>query len=435
MSANPLIPAEAERAVLGAILVRNAAMDEIADVVTVEHFGLEAHAAVFGAMAKLHARGAAIDFVTLRGQLHADGALDVAMETLVSTLADALPTSRHVEHYARIVVDKALLRKLRVAARLLLAAAESPDAQGTAVLEQAEQAVYNLGAAAVKTDWLSSSDLAGELRPIIQRLTEDRTPVTGLSTGFRILDRMTRGLQRGDLVLLGARPSMGKTAFGTQVALHAAQSVPVAFFSVEMSREGIGLRQVIALAQVNGFEMLSGRLPDLEMRRIGDGLARLEELNIWLDESPFLSPLHVRSKLRRLKARVGSIGLVVIDYVQLMEPLPEHKRENKTNRVAGISRALKILAKEFGAPFLVLSQLNRDPDGRRPTMEDLRDSGALEQDADVVILLHRPEYYNQTPDNQGLAEVILAKQRQGPTGVIEMTWRAEPMRFENRGMA
>jgi replicative DNA helicase len=428
-----LIDEAAERAVLGAILVRNTSLDEIADLLTVEHFGVDNHAAIYGAMARLHAKGTAIDFVTLGNELRATGNYTLEQMRYVTALADDPIAPRHVGHYARLVVDKALLRRIRREVRRILAAVEDEGAQGTAVLEQAEAAIYGIGATATKSDWLSTSDIAGELRPIVQELAEHHTAVTGLHTGFTELDMLTRGLQDGDLVLLGARPSQGKTALANQVALRAASGAAVAFFSIEMSRQGIGLRQVIALADVNGFRMLSGRLSEIDLRRVGDGLARLEELTLWLDESPTLSPLHVRSKLRRLKARVGRIGLVVIDYLQLMEPLPDHRRENKTNQVAGISRALKVLAREFGAPFLVLSQLNRGPaDGSAPTMSDLRDSGALEQDADVVLLLHRPEVYDPTPENAGLAEVIIGKQRNGPTGKVELTWRPEPMRFENR---
>jgi replicative DNA helicase len=209
----------------------------------------------------------------------------------------------------------------------------------------------------------------------------------------------------------------------------------VAFFSLEMGRQPIGLRGVTAEAQVDGFRLLSGYLSELEMMRVSDGLTRLAEARIWFDESPLVSPVHVRSKLRRLGSKVGRVGLVVIDYLQLMAPLPDDRRENKTNQVAGISRALKLLAREFGVPFLVLAQLNRGLERsaeKRPTLSDLRDSGALEQDADVVLLLHRPEMYeHDKPDLAGIAELIVGKHRNGPTGILRLHFEKSQMRFRS----
>jgi replicative DNA helicase len=217
--------------------------------------------------------------------------------------------------------------------------------------------------------------------------------------------------------------------------MHAARTQPVAFFSVEMARQPVGLRSVIAAAQVDGFRFLSGFLGELEMMRVGDGLSQLASASIYFDESPMLSPIHVRSKLRRLVAKTGPPALVVIDYLQLMAALPDDRRENKTNQVAGISRALKLLAREFGVPFLVLAQLNRAVErstDKRPTLSDLRDSGAVEQDADVVLLLYRPEMYERDkPELQGVAEVIVGKQRNGPTGTVSLAFHKSQMRFES----
>lgn len=423
----------AENAVLGAIYIRNEAYDDIADVLDVDDFGRLHNRQLFAAMQLLHSSGRAIDQVTIRAELERAGALDVPMAMLLNHLGDGVPRSTNVVHYAALVREKALLRRLRDAARRVLAEVETAGAKGVDLLERTEAAVYGLSSQAVKNEWISSLEQVGELAPLLERMFEEKQAVTGIRSGFVDLDFMTRGFQRGDLVLLGARPSQGKTAFGIQVAHKAAETVNVAFFSVEMSREGIGLRRVIQLADVDGYRMLGGRSSEVEQRRIGEGLARMGELPLYTDESAYLSPLHVRSKLRKLRAKYGAFGLVVIDYLQLMAALPDDRRENKTNQVAGISRMLKLLAREFGVPFLVLSQLNRGPkDGSRPSMSDLRDSGALEQDADVVLLLHRPEVYEQTPQNAGLAEVIISKQRNGPTGIVELTWRGEPMRFENR---
>lgn len=427
-----LFDESAENAVLGAIVVDNSAYDTIGDVLEPEHFGREHHQQIFTAMRNLHIVGRAIDYITLKAELARMGMLELAGNVYISQLGDGVPRKTNITHYAAIVRDKAVLRGLRDAARKLIADAEAGEMSGAALLEQAEADVYGLGSKATASQWVPNRDVAVRLMPVIDRIFAEKRTITGVATGFTDLDNMTRGFQPADLVLVGARPSQGKTALGMQMAHHAAQAVNVAFFSIEMSLEAVGLRQVIQVANVDGYRMLTGRSTVMEQRQIGQGLAALGETRLVWDDAPYLSPLQVRSKLRRLQAQVGPLGLVVIDYLQLMAPLPDDKRENKTNQVAGISRMLKLLAREFKVPFLVLSQLHRVPDNRRPTMADLRDSGALEQDADVVLLLHRPEVYEAKPENAGLAELIIGKARNGPTGIVELTWRGEPMRFENR---
>lgn len=428
----------AERAVLGAALIRPAALDDLTETLEPWHFRRAAHQTIFGAMLALQQRNAAVDPVTVCEQIARAGTPldDMGGPAYVSSLTDGVPASSHYAHYAAIVRDKALLRALRDEARRVQAEAEGALVSGAELLERAEQALYRLGSRAVQSEWVSGEQLATELYPVIERIAESHRGVTGLSTGLPDLDAMTRGLQPGDLVLIGARPGSGKTAIGLQIAMKAAESVPVAFFSVEMGRQPIGLRSVIAAAHVDGFRFLSGYLSDLEHMRVGDGLSRLAAAQIYIDESPYLSPLHVRAKLRRLNAKLGRVGLVVIDYLQLMAPLPDDRRENKTNQVAGISRALKVLAREFGAPFLVLAQLNRGLErsaDKRPTLSDLRDSGALEQDADLVLLLHRPEMYERDkPELEGVAELIVGKQRNGPTGTVDLYFRKAEMRFESR---
>jgi replicative DNA helicase len=432
MSENLLKDADSERAVLGACVVRNAALDEISDALEPSHFGYRHHGLMFEAMRRLHAAGRPIDPVTMKAQLEQMQAFeDVGLPALFE-LGSGVPSSLNVAHYARVVRDKAMLRNLRDAARYIIEAAESSDAVAIEALERAEQAIYALSATEVRSEWVSGSELSAELYPVIEQLTKHHQELSGVPSGLIDLDMMTRGLQKGDLVLLGARPSQGKTAMALQMALNAAQHVNVGFFSIEMARQSVGLRSVIGLANVDGWRLMKGRTTEVEQRRIGEGLAKLGQSNFWLDESPFLSPVQARSKLRRLKSKVGALGLVVIDYVQLMAALPEHKRENKTNQVAGISRALKIMARELSVPFLVLSQFHRVPDNREPNMADLRDSGALEQDADVVLLLHRPEVYEPTPQNAGLATLIVGKHRNGPVGKVELAWRPEQMRFENK---
>lgn len=428
---------EAEWAVLGAIVVRPAALDEIADWLTPEHFRRQHHRAIYAAALRLHLQGQPPDLVTLRDTLEASGELaDVGMVAL-ARLGEGVPKSTNVEHYARIVREKALIRSLRAELRRLASDAEAEGATGAALLEQAEAAIYRLSTTAVRTDWVSAEQLAAELYPVIERLTEQHQPISGVPSGLSALDWITRGWQAGDLVVLGARPSSGKTALALQFAMRASESTPVAFFSLEMGLQPIGLRALTAEARVDGFRLQSGQVRDeLSIQRLGRGLAALSDRTLWLDESPRLSPVTMRSKLRRLIAAVGSVGLVIVDYLQLMDPLPEHRRENRTNQVAGISRALKVLAREFATPFMALAQLNRQLEqssDKRPKLSDLKDSGAIEQDADVVLFLHRPELYDRDkPELDGLAELHVAKHRNGPLGTVDLYFQKAQMRFEQR---
>lgn len=435
--ADPVIYDEpAELAVLGSIVADPKAFDLIADDLEPEHFGRDHHKHTFTAMRRLHVAGKPIEPVTVKDELAKMKRLEEVGLLFVAQLGDGVPRSMNIRYYAGIVRDHWLRRELHDHAQRLILDAKSGAVTGAELLERMDGTLHNLGTTAVRSEWVSGKELAQELYGVVEDLHANRGAVSGVSSGFIDLDRDLRGLQPGDLVLLGARPSMGKTAIAMQIAHHAARSLPVAFFSLEMGRVPIGLRGVIALSQIDGWRMLHGRLSEVDQRRAQDGLTQIGESQFYIDESPMLSPTQARARLRRLKARAGSIGMVVIDYLQLMAPEPDDRRENKTNQVSGISRALKLLAREFNVPFLVLSQLNRGLErsgDKRPTMADLRDSGALEQDADVVLLLHRPEVYEpEKAELKGLADLIIAKQRNGPIGTIDLTWRAEQMRFENR---
>lgn len=429
----PLFDEDAERAVLGALLIRNEAIDEIADVLVPADFGRLHHEQLYRVMLDIHRAGRPIDPITIAAEVARQGLEETVTMPFVTRLTDVVPRSTNVLAYAHVVKDKALVRQVRDTAQQVLAEAEDEASTGEALLERAEAAIYQLASREVPSAWVSGADWSAELYPTLERMQQERRAVSGVPTGFSDLDEMTRGFQPGDLVLLGARPSMGKTAICLQMALHAAQRAPVAFFSLEMSREALGLRAVTALSCVDGQRLMSGYLSDSEYQRVGQGLAELGDTQVLIDDSPALSPHAARSKLRRMAAQRGALGLVVIDYLQLMACLPEDKRENKTNQVAGISRALKLLARELKVPFLVLSQLNRGLErstDKRPTMADLRDSGALEQDADLVLLLHRPEVYDtDDPSLRGIAQLIVGKQRNGPTGTVTLTWLASQTRF------
>ncbi len=433
LSSDTLLDDKAERAVLGAVLVRNEALDEVLEILEPEHFRRLSHGAVYRGMRELHGKGQPVDPITLGALLPTLGMADITPAFLIG-LTDGMPRSSNAVAYASTVREKWLKRSLLAEAQQLVKDTEADIASAEALLEQAESAFYRLGATAVKGDWISGPELAGELFAQLETFGRNREVVTGLPTGFQLLDEMTGGFQRGDLILLGARPSLGKTALALQMALHAAKSAPVAFHSVEMSRGPLGLRAVAGESRVNGWRMKQGYLSDVEDRRVGEAIAAIGEMQLYIDESPMVSPVQIRSKLRRLRARTGSLGLVVIDYLQLLAPLPEHRRENKTNQVAGISRALKIMAREFNVPFLVLAQLNRGLEraaDKVPTMADLRDSGALEQDADIVMLLHRPEVFDkENASLKGVAQLIVGKHRNGPTGTIDLRWQEQITRFE-----
>jgi replicative DNA helicase len=432
----------AEKAVLGAILVRAEAFDEVADWLETRHFYRHGHRAIYAALQSLHAGGQALDAITLRDALINAGQLDAAGGfAYVTALTDGVPKSTNVEHYAGIVRSKALLRSVRDECQRIVQAAALDGASGAALLEEAEAAIYRLGSTNIRTDWVSAEQLADELGPVIERLTEKHEAISGVPSGLSKLDFVTRGWQPGDLVILGARPGSGKTAACVQWAMHAAQTVPVAMFSLEMGAQSLAIRALTSEARIDGFRLLTGQVKDdASLGRIGNGLAALGRRHLWIDESPRLSPLAMRSRLRRLATRVGRLGLVVIDYLQLMDALPEHRRESRANQVAGISRALKVMAREFGAPILALAQLNRQLEhqaDKRPRLADLKDSGAIEQDADVVLFLYRPELYAKDEQERdtlrGYAELDIAKHRNGPAGyTLKLTFHHAQMRFEQQ---
>lgn len=433
---NDLYDEAAEVAVLGAVLVRGEAMDDLVDLEP-EHFRRTHHTQIFRAMRVLHAGAKPIDPITLRDALAKMGVLeDVGGASVLLALADGVPRSTNVAHYAAIVKDKAILRSLCHLGRRLVEEAEDMGLSGTDLLEFAEQEIFKLGQKATATEWASAPELAAEVFQMVESLNGDESRCQGWKTTFHDLDRATRGLQNGDLVLLGARPSMGKTALMMACATNPENPpAPAAVFSAEMAKGALSLRSVVSIARVDSFRLMSGFASEMDLKRIGDAVSAFGEKKLFIDDATGLSPTVMRSKLRRLQARVGKLGLVAVDYLQLMAPNPEDRRENRNNQLAGISRSLKLMAREFNVPFLVLSQLSRGFErtaDSRPQMSDLRDSGALEQDADVVLLLHRPEYYDKDDASlEGLAEVIIAKQRNGPTGTVKLAWQKHYTRFDN----
>ena len=421
---------EAERAVLGTVLVTHGrVLDTVADQLRPEEFYREAHRRIFRTMVTLFRRGEAIDFVTLREALTTTGDLEeVGGPAYITALADGVPVSTNVAYYARIVREKATGRDvIAVANRLLTAAYDLEDP--VALIDQAERALLAVSHQAVPGDLVSAAQMSREIYPVLEALTAARQPVTGVSTGLADLDHYTRGLQPGSLVILAGRPSTGKSSLALQWALHVAQTQPVAFFSVEMSQQEQVFRVLATLAHVDGHHLQCGQLSTGDQTQVGLALTAFSQRYFWLDDSGAVSPLQVRSRARRLKAQHG-LGLILVDYLQLVQ---HGRAESREQAVAATARLLKQVARELDVPLVALCQLSRKVEERadkRPQLSDLRESGALEQDADLVLLIHRPP-----PKNDGVvvispsAELIIAKQRNGPTASVELVWRGEQYRF------
>ena len=427
---------EAERSVLGAILVHNDAFNLAAQVIDSNDFYRDAHRRIFDKMVALNERHDAIDFITLKEELARSGQLDdVGGPAYIASLADGVPRATNVEYYAKIVKEKSTLRNLIYAANKILTNAYEADQESDLVLDEAESAIFAVADDRLKAGFVPMRDLVKESFPKIEQLFEQKRLITGVPTGFVDLDEMTRGLQGGDLVIVAARPSMGKTSLVLNIAQYVATQPEhsVGFFSLEMSKESLFLRLLTAEAQVDGHRLLSGAIGGKDYGRISHALETLSAMKLFIDDSASISVLEMRAKSRRLQAEHG-LSLLVVDYIQLMSG--RGRFENRTLELASISRSLKGLAKELNVPIVVLSQLSRAPEARsdhRPQLSDLRESGALEQDADVVVLIYRDDVYNKDPNSPdaGTAELILAKQRNGPTGVVRLAFLREQTRFAN----
>ena len=427
---------EAERSVLGAILVHNDAFNLAAQVIDSQDFYRDAHRRIFDRMVALNERHDAIDFVTLKEELARAGELDeVGGPAYVAGLADGVPRATNVEYYARIVKEKATLRNLIYAASKIVTNAYEAEQESDLILDEAESAIFAVADDRLKSGFIAMRDLVKDSFPKIEKLFEQKRLITGVPTGFVDLDEMTRGLQGGDLVIVAARPSMGKTSLVLNIAQYVAAlgDQVVGFFSLEMSKESLFLRLLTSEAQIDGHRLMSGAIGGNDYHRISHALEKLNAMKLFIDDTANIGVLEMRAKSRRLQAEHG-LNLLVVDYIQLMSG--RGRFENRTLELASISRSLKGLAKELNVPIVVLSQLSRAPEARsdhRPQLSDLRESGALEQDADVVVLIYRDDVYNKDPNSPdaGTAELILAKQRNGPTGIVRLAFLREQTRFAN----
>ncbi|MEE9180793.1 MAG: replicative DNA helicase [Vicinamibacteria bacterium] len=425
---------EAERTVLGAILIDNESFHHASEVLRQDDFYRQAHQRIYARMEALSVRGQGIDLVTLKEELSRAGELESSGGVAyLTSLVDGVPRATNVPYYSRIVKEKSVLRSLISSAnRIIQSCFDEPEDTST-VLDQAERSIFEIAEGAIRTGFEPLGEIVRSSFKSIDELSENREMVTGVPTGFVEFEEMTSGLQRSDLIIVAARPAMGKTSFCLNIAQHAGLtgSHTVGVFSLEMSKEQLVMRMLCSEARVDMHRLRAGFFSEKDWAKLIQAVSRLSSARVFIDDSPSLSVLEMRAKARRLKLEHG-LDLLIVDYLQLMQG--RGRFENRTQEISGISRALKGLAKELNIPVVALSQLSRAPEGRgehRPQLSDLRESGALEQDADVVVFIYREEQYDSTPENKGLAELIIGKQRNGPTGTIRVAFIKEYTRFEN----
>ncbi len=427
---------EAEQSVLGSILLDNEAYAGLEGMLTAEHFYKEGHRKVFRAIERLHRRGEPMDLVTLTEELRQTGDLEtVGSVPYLIGLADSVPTAAYAESYARIVLEKATLRDLIAASGRIMQSAYDQGGPIEDVLDQAEQAIFDLATRKRRSSFEGMRSLVTETFADINERFANPNPVSGLRTGFRELDTMTAGLQPSSLNVLAARPSMGKTAFALTIGLNAAlrEDVPVGIFSLEMSAVQLVTRMLCSEARVDMSRVRNGQLSERDFQRLADTAGRMSDARVFIDDNADLTVMELRSRARRLMAEHG-LGLLIVDYLQLMSASGRSQSENRQQEISTISRGLKALARELDIPVLVLSQLSRAVEARpnkRPMLSDLRESGAIEQDADLVMFIYRDEYYDPHSEKHGIAEVIIGKQRNGPTGQLELQFHNAHVRFND----
>lgn len=433
---------EAEQSVLGGLLLDNLAWDKCSDLLSDSDFYRHEHRHIYAAVGSLIAASKPADVITVFEALQSLGkAEDCGGLAYLNALAQSVPSASNVRRYAEIVRERSVLRKLISASDEIATTAFNPQGQPVSqILDEAESRIFRIGEEGSRggAGFQPMDKLVQALIDRVQELEANGSEdVTGIRTGFYDLDRMTAGLQKGDLIVLAARPSMGKTAFALNIAEHVAvqEGLPVAVFSMEMGASQLALRVVGSLGRIDQQHLRTGRLRDDEWERLPEAASKLSEAPMFIDESPGLNPAELRARARRLARQYGgTLGLIVIDYLQLMSGSSNSSDENRATVLGEISRGMKGLAKELQCPVLALSQLNRSVETRpdkRPMMSDLRESGAIEQDADVIMFIYRDDYYNKDSKEPGVAEIVLAKQRNGPVGTVKLTFLKPLTRFDN----
>ena len=427
---------EAEKAVLGAVLIHSTQINLAVELgIASQDFYRHAHQQIFDKMVSLSERDEVIDLVTLKEELNRAGNLnEVGGPAYIAALVDGVPKSTNVEYYAKIVKEKAILRSLIGSANKILSTAYQAEADSDEQLDRAEQSIFEIADQRLKGGFVKLHELLPGGVETIEKLQEHKDFLTGVPTGFTELDKLTSGFQPSDLVIVAARPAMGKTSLALNIAQYVGTKTEktVGVFSLEMSKEQLFLRMLTSEARINARRFRDGYLGSEEYKKLSDALGALGEASVFIDDSSSITVLEMRAKARRLKSEHG-LHLLIVDYLQLMQG--RGRFENRNLELASISRSLKSLAKELKVPVVALSQLSRAPESRsehRPQLSDLRESGALEQDADVVLFIYREDQYDRKAENENTAEVIIGKQRNGPTGTVRLAFLKEITRFENQ---
>lgn len=423
---------EAEQNVLGILLLKEKYIDTSVEMINIDDFYNPAHQKIYQAILNIYNKQAIPDLLTVPEELRRLGHLDeVGGYSYIADLTDKVVVTLNIEYYLKIVKDKSILRKIIEASSSSLNLAYEDSEEVQSILEHTEKAIYDINQDSHSKGLVFIGEVLEDTFKKMEERSHNVTDLTGITTGFTDLNRKLSGLQKSDLVLLAARPSMGKTALMVNLAVNAAlKDHKVAVFSLEMSENQLAQRMISSISHVDLAKVISGNLETDEWTKVLKGTTMLQSLNIYIDDTAGISPLELKSKARRLKAQKG-LDLIVIDYLQLME-IKSGKSENRTQEISAISRSLKAIAKELEVPVVALSQLSRATELRgdkRPILSDLRESGAIEQDADVVMFLYRDEYYNKDTEKRNVGEVIIAKHRNGPTGVVELTFLPEFTKF------
>jgi replicative DNA helicase len=425
---------EAEQSILGGVLIENDALNTIIEFLEDGDFYREAHQKIFKSMIALSEKNEPLDLITLTNELKKKKELEeIGGASYLAGLVESVPTAANIAYYAKIVKEKSILRKLISTATEIVTQSYQEGKDLEDFLDEAEQAIFRISENQVRPAFYPIKEIVKESFKVIERLYEKKELITGVASGFKDLDRKTAGFQNADLIIVAGRPSMGKTALCLNIAQHAAitAKIPTAIFSLEMSKEQLAIRMLCSEARVDSARLRSGFLSESDWPKLTMAAGALSDAPIFIDDSAAISVLELRAKARRLKADRG-LGLVIVDYLQLMRG--RSGAERREQEISEISRSLKALAKELNIPVIAISQLSRkaeDRPGRRPQLSDLRESGAIEQDADVIIFIYRDEVYNPDSDQRGTAEVIIGKQRNGPTGKVDLSFISEFTTFKD----
>lgn len=426
---------ESEQSILGSIILDKDAIITVAETINPSDFYKEAHKIIYESMLSLNSNNEPIDLITLIEELRKEGHLDnIGGISYLTSLSTIVPTTSNVKYYANIVKEKSVMRQLIKASNEIINLGYDASTDVQEILDKAEKNIFDISQEKAGDDIQPINLVLQDTFDMIERLCTEKSEVTGITTGFTDLNKKINGLQRTDLILLAARPAMGKTAFSLNLVQNAALKgdASVAVFSLEMSKEQLVQRMLSAQSNVELSKIKTGTLGESDWPRIIDAMAVLSEAKIFIDDTPGIKISEIRSKCRRLKIEKG-LDLILIDYLQLMEG--EGKNENRQQEIAKISRSLKILAKELDCPVIALSQLSRSPELRkdhRPILSDLRESGSIEQDADIVMFLYRDEYYHDDSEKKNIGEVIVAKNRHGETGNVELVWFGQVQKFADK---